>query len=83
MVVNNPLLRVVYFAFGAGQELTEHTSPRAVVMTVVSGKIDFTVGAEACSLDAGDTIYLAPNEPHSVKAVTDSHLQLVMVDTEA
>ncbi len=83
VVVNNSVLRVVYFAFGANQELTEHTSPRAVVMTVLSGQIAFTVSAEAATLDAGDVIYLAPNEPHSVKAITDSHLQLVMVDTEA
>ncbi len=83
VVINNSVLRVVYFAFGANQELTEHTSPKAVVLTVLSGQIAFTVGSEAATLDVGDVIYLAPNEPHSVKAVTDSHLQLVMVDTEA
>ena len=35
VLVNNPLLRVVDFAFDEGQLLTEHTSPRAVTVTLL------------------------------------------------
>ena len=33
VVVNNDILRTVVFTFDAGQVLTEHSSPRAVVVT--------------------------------------------------
>ncbi|MEZ5085024.1 MAG: hypothetical protein R2722_01815 [Tessaracoccus sp.] len=43
VLVNNPLLRVVDFAFDEGQLLTEHSSPRAVVVTLLSGTMDFDI----------------------------------------
>ena len=82
VVVNNPLLRVVYFSFDAGQELTAHTSPRAVVVTCLTGVIDFTVGSDVHRMTAGDVIYLAPNERHALVAVEAAQMSLVMVETE-
>ncbi|MGB3954557.1 MAG: cupin domain-containing protein [Brooklawnia sp.] len=83
MVVNNPLLRVVLFTFDAGQLLTEHTSPRAVVVTLLSGEMDFLVAGLNHKMTSGDVIYLAPGEPHSLTAVTRCRMQLVMVDPSA
>ena len=77
VVVNNPLMRVV-----AGQELTAHTSPRAVVVTCLTGVIDFTVGSDVHRMTAGDVIYLAPNERHALVAVEAAQMSLVMVDTD-
>jgi len=82
VLVNNPLLRVVYFSFDAGQELTEHASPRAVVVTLLSGAMDFTVGTQVHRLAAGDVVYLAPGERHALVAVEPCHLSLVMVDLD-
>lgn len=82
VVVNNPLVRVVYFSFAAGQELTEHASPRAVVVTLITGVLDFSIDTTTHRMVAGDTIYLAPGERHALVAVEPSHLQLVMVDLE-
>lgn len=82
VVVNNPLMRVVYFSFDTGQELTEHTSPRAVVVTLLTGAMDFSVGGTPHRMTAGDVIYLAPGERHALVAVEPCHLQLVMVDTD-
>jgi len=83
VVVNNPLLRVVVFAFDAGELLTEHTSPRAVVVQLIDGAIRFSVGGVEHAMTPGDVIYLAPGERHSLVADAPSHLSLVMVDTEA
>lgn len=82
VVVNNPLMRVVYFSFDAGQELTEHASPRAVVVTLITGVLDFSIGPTVHRMQAGDAIYLAPGERHALVAVEPSHMQLVMVDLE-
>lgn len=82
VVVNNPAIRVVVFAFDEGELLTEHASPRAVVVQLLDGSIRFTVGQEEHQMSPGDVIYLAPGERHALVAETPSHLSLVMVDTD-
>ena len=83
VIVNNPLLRVVDFTYAAGQLLTEHSSPRAVVVTLLDGEMDFEVEGRSNILHAGDVIYLAPDARHALTALTDCRMQLVMVDTTA
>lgn len=82
MLVNNPLLRVVYFSFDAGQELTNHMTPRAVVVTVLSGALDFTIGATTERLVPGDVVYLPPEREHALAAAEPTKISLVMVDVD-
>lgn len=82
VLVNNPLLRVVDFSFDTGQLLTEHTSPRAVVVTLLDGTMDFDLDGETHSMAAGDVIYMAPSVRHALRATSPCHMQLVMVDVE-
>lgn len=79
-LVDNPLLRVVVFTFGAGQLLTTHASPRAVVVTLLEGQMDFVLDDETHPMGPGDVLYMAPNAPHALTATTACRLQLVMVD---
>ena len=92
VLVNNPLLRVVDFAFDRvadrdaeriGQLLTEHSSPRAVVVTLLSGTMDFDLGSETHHLTPGDVLYMAPGAVHALRATSPCHMQLVMVDVDA
>lgn len=83
VVVHNPLLRVVVFTFDAGQLLTEHASPRAVVVTLLDGEMDFSVAGQNHRMTSGDVIFLAPGESHALTAVTQCRMQLVMVDPSA
>lgn len=80
VVVDNPALRVVVFAFDEGELLTEHSSPRAVVVQLLDGSVRFTVGDEEHLMAPGDVVYLAPGERHALVAEAPSHLSLVMVD---
>ena len=83
VVINNPLVRVVYFAFDTGELLTDHSSPRAVVVQLLTGAIRFTFDGTEHAMAAGDAIYLAPGVQHSLVADAPSHLSLVMVDLGA
>lgn len=83
VVVNNPVLRVVVFAFDEGEMLTDHSSPRAVVVHLLDGAIRFTVGEEEHAMAPGDLVYLAPGERHALVADAPSRLSLVMVDVDA
>ena len=83
VVVNNPLLRVDVFAFDTGEMLTEHTSPRAVVVQLIDGRLDYTLDGETTTMAPGDVIYMKPGVKHALVALEPSHMSLVMVDTEA
>lgn len=81
VLVNNDLLRVVQFTFDAGEMLTDHTSPRAVVVQLVSGRMRFTLDGAERVLGEGDIVYLAPGASHALVAETACRMTLVMVDT--
>ena len=79
VVVNNEVLRHVVFSFDAGQVLTEHSSPRAVVVQM-SGRMRFTVNGETKDIVAGDVVYLAPGARHALEALEPCHMALTLVD---
>ena len=83
VVVNNDVLRTVIFTFDAGQMLTEHASTKAVVVTLLEGEMDFSIGERNERMKAGDVIYLAPNDRHALTAVTPCRMELVMVDVNS
>ncbi|MGC0400456.1 quercetin dioxygenase-like cupin family protein [Streptomyces sp. SAI-126] len=74
-------LRVVGFAFAAGQELTEHTSALPVVIQVVSGRLDLVLGDEKTEATPGSWIHLPARLPHTVRATEPSVMLLTMLPT--
>lgn len=83
VLVTNDAMRIVQFTFDAGELLTEHTSPRAVAVQLVSGRMRFTVDGTEHVMDEGDLIYLAPGASHALVAETACRMTLVMVDLSA
>lgn len=80
VVVNNDVVRHVIFSFDAGQVLTEHASPRAVIVQQLSGRMNFNIGEETRVLQAGDVVYLAPGARHALQCLEAGHLALTLVD---
>jgi quercetin dioxygenase-like cupin family protein len=72
-------VRLVGFAFDAGQELTEHTAARPIIVQVVSGSVDFVVDEETTRMDPASWCYLDASVPHSVLAVEPSRLLLTLL----
>ncbi|MDD6462289.1 MAG: cupin domain-containing protein [Bifidobacteriaceae bacterium] len=83
VVVNNAVLRHVIFTFDKGQLLTDHASPRAVIVNILEGAFDFTVGGVKHTVSAGDVVYLAPGERHALVALEPSRMSLTLVDVDA
>jgi quercetin dioxygenase-like cupin family protein len=73
-------VKAVLFGFAAGQELSEHTSTRRAVLQFVSGRAEVTLGAERVHAGAGTLIEMEPNLSHSVSALTDVVMLLLMID---
>ena len=72
-------VRLVLFAFDAGQELTEHTASVPALLQVVSGR--FRVGAGGDTFEMGPEAWLRldAGEPHSLMALEPSRLLLTML----
>ena len=72
-------LRLVLFAFDAGQELTEHTASVPAVLQVLSGRFRVTAGKDTFPMGPGAWLLLDAHEPHSLVAEEPSRLLLTML----
>ena len=59
-----------------GAEMKEHKAPGAIMVQVLSGKIDFSVGEDSTTLNALDMVTLDPNIPHALIALENSIVRL-------
>ena len=83
-IVSRPLLKkaagnVTAFAFDAGQELTEHTSPFDALVEVVDGEAEIALAGQVHHVRTGEVILLPANIPHAVKAVARFKMLLTMI----
>jgi quercetin dioxygenase-like cupin family protein len=78
-IFKSPFVRIVFFGFSEGEELSEHSAPARVIIQILNGRCEFSVGSEQRNLAAGDIVYMPPNEPHSVKASEAFSMLLTML----
>ncbi len=71
-------VRLVAFAFDAGQELTEHTAARPAVVQVISGRIEMGVDGIAFEMTPGGWLLLDARQSHSLRAVEPSLVLLTL-----
>ena len=65
-LVQNELVSVTIFSFDKGEEISTHASSGDAMVTVLEGKGKFTISGEEYYLEAGQTIIMPKDEPHSV-----------------
>ena len=70
---------VTLFAFDAGQELSEHTTPYDALVQVVDGEAAITIAGQPHRLRAGDMIIMPAHQPHALKAVSQFKMLLTMI----
>ncbi len=70
---------VTLFAFDEGQGLSEHTAPFDAIVEVVEGEAQITISGTNFDLRAGQMIIMPANEPHSLRAVKQFKMLLVML----
>jgi hypothetical protein len=59
-----------------GAQMKEHRAPGAIMVQVLSGKIDFSVGTDNVILGTLDMITLEPNVMHALTALENSIVRL-------
>ncbi|MGD9495530.1 MAG: cupin domain-containing protein [Armatimonadota bacterium] len=70
---------VTVFAFGAGQGLSEHTTPYDALVYLIEGIAQITIGGQANTVAAGQMIIMPADIPHALHAPQDCKMLLVMI----
>lgn len=83
-VVSKVLLKknagnITLFDFDEGEGLTEHTSAYDAFVYILEGSSGIYISGKQYLLNEGDAIVLPANMPHSLKAITDFKMILVMM----
>ena len=72
-------VEVIRMVMPAGKEIPEHEGPNEIIVQCLEGKIAFTTMGKTEELEAGQLLYLAAEEPHSVKCIEDASFLLTIV----
>ncbi|MCU0270098.1 MAG: cupin domain-containing protein [Acidimicrobiales bacterium] len=72
-------VKVVLFAFDAGQELSEHRAGTAATVTVTRGRLAFTVDGETHEMGPGAFLHMAAGAPHALRALEPTIMVLTLV----
>ena len=70
---------VTLFAFDAGQELSEHTTPFDALVHVLDGEAEIRISGQPFQLKTGEAILMPADQPHAVKAVNKFKMLLTMI----
>jgi quercetin dioxygenase-like cupin family protein len=76
-------LKAVLFGFGAGQELSEHTSSTPAVMQFLSGEAEVILGGDSIAATSGAWIHMPAHLPHAILAKTPVTMLLLMLKQPA
>ena len=72
-------LKVILFAFSAGQELSEHTASMPAILHFLSGDADVTLGKDDVVAATGTWIHMPAQLPHSVRTKTPVVMLLTLL----
>ncbi len=78
-IYSDDQVKVILFAFAAGQELSEHTASQAAMLYFVQGEADLTLGDEAMAAQTGTWVHMPPNLSHSIAAKTQVLMLLLLL----
>ncbi len=76
---NDDRMKVVLFAFGAGEELSEHTASMPAVLHFLQGEATMTLGDDRREAQAGTWVHMPKGLRHSIQAQTPVVMLLLLV----
>lgn len=78
-IVKTHEMELARLVFPAGDELPTHRVSGPIVVHCIKGEIEFTAIGETQTLKPGQLLYLMPNEPHTLRAITNAVALLTII----
>jgi quercetin dioxygenase-like cupin family protein len=76
---NDAQVKAVVFAFGPGQELSEHTSSMPAQLQIIKGEARLMLGDDTIEARAGTWVHMPAQLRHSVRATTPLVMLLLLL----
>ena len=77
-LVQNDFVSMTIFSFDKGEEISTHAATGDAMVTVLEGKVRFTVADDVFYLEAGETLVMPKDIPHAVFGEERFKMQLVV-----
>jgi quercetin dioxygenase-like cupin family protein len=78
-VYRDEQVKVVAFAFAAGEELSEHTASAPAIIEVLEGRLDLVLDGEEVPAPAGTWVRLAAGLRHELRAPEPALMLLTLL----
>ena len=78
-LAQNKYVSMTLFAFDKDEEISTHVSDGDAMVNVLEGKGKFTIDGKEYIVSAGESIIMPAKKPHSVYAVEQFKMMLVVV----
>ena len=78
-IVKTHEMELARLVFPAGAEFPDHSVSGPVVIHCVKGEIESTAMGATQILKPGQLLYLMPDEPHSLRAITNAVVLLTII----
>lgn len=82
-LINKKIGTITFFAFAAGQSLSEHTVPYDAMVQVLEGEAEITISGQTLCVRDGEMIIMPADEPHALQAVTQFKMLLTMIRSQS
>jgi quercetin dioxygenase-like cupin family protein len=82
-LVKTGTLEVIRLIVPVGKEIPTHKAKGEITVQCLEGRLAFTTEGLTQELSAGQLLYLAAGEPHSLKGIEDSSVLLTIALTES
>ena len=70
---------VTFFAFAAGQGLSEHTAPFDAMVFLLEGEAEIVISGKAIHAKGGEMVIMPAAKPHALRAVKNLKMILTMI----
>lgn len=78
-VIDKKTGTVTFFAFDAGQGLSEHTAPFDALVYLLDGEAEIVISGKPLRVKAGEMVLMPANEPHALRAVKRFKMILTLI----
>jgi quercetin dioxygenase-like cupin family protein len=76
---NDERIKAVNFAFGAGEELSEHTASMPAILQILTGEAGLTLGDDTLDARPGTFVHMPAGLRHAVRAKAPTVMLLLLL----
>ena len=72
-------LEIIRLVIPAGKDIPEHKAHGEITVQCLEGRVAFTADNTTRELEAGQMLYLANEEPHSLRGIDDASVLVTIL----